>query len=193
VISDMYSVMARIAEIRKRFGLNGRAGIPPVNSFQQALQDNLKSTQLAGRKESGPGDVAPMEKALGTDALKQMARETAIRKGVPPGLVDAVISTESSYNPRAVSPKGAQGLMQLMPAVSSMMGVENPFSPGENLGAGVGLLKTLLDKYGWDYKKALAAYNAGEKAVDEHGGIPPYRETREYVRKVMDNYLKNSR
>ncbi|HDP80387.1 MAG TPA: lytic transglycosylase domain-containing protein, partial [Spirochaetes bacterium] len=186
MITDMYGVMTRIAEIKKRFGLSGKAGMPQLNNFQQALEDNLKNTQQAGRKEAGPGEVAPVEKALGTDALRQMARETAISKGVPPGLVDAVISTESSYNPRAVSPKGAQGLMQLMPSVSSMMGVENPFSPGENLGAGVGLLKTLLDKYGWDYKKALAAYNAGEKAVDEHGGMPPYRETREYVRKVMD-------
>jgi soluble lytic murein transglycosylase-like protein len=82
--------------------------------------------------------------------------------------------------------------MQLMPAVLDEMGVADPFSPEENIRAGVGVMKRLLEKYDMDYRKALAAYNAGERAVDEHGGVPPYGETAEYVNRVISSYLKNS-
>jgi soluble lytic murein transglycosylase-like protein len=124
--------------------------------------------------------------------MREIARMAAVRNGVPPGLVDAVIQAESSYNPKAVSPRGAKGLMQLMPQTAGMFGVEDPFSPKENIDAGVGLLKNLLDKYDGDYKKALAAYNAGEGAVDRNGGVPPYNETQEYVNRVISLYLRNS-
>ena len=82
--------------------------------------------------------------------------------------------------------------MQLMPSVARGLGVEDPFSPEENINAGVGIVKHLLEKYSGDYKKALAAYNAGEGAVDRNGGIPPITETREYVQKVIRDYMKNS-
>jgi len=112
----------------------------------------------------------------------------AARHGVDPRLVEAVIRVESGGNPRAVSPKGAQGLMQLMPERASELGVQNPFEPRQNLEGGVRHLRDLLNRFGGDLRLALAAYNAGEEAVRAHNGIPPYRETQEYVRKILALY-----
>ena len=112
-------------------------------------------------------------------------REIAARHGVAADLVEAVIRVESAFNPRAVSNKGAQGLMQLMPRTASSLGVRNVFDPRENIDGGVRHLRYLLDKYPGNVPFALAAYNAGEKAVDQYGGIPPYAETQQYVQKIL--------
>lgn len=109
----------------------------------------------------------------------------AQRQGVRTDLVRAVIQVESGFNARAVSPKGAMGLMQLMPATASRFGVLDPFNPAENIRAGVGYLRQLLDRYHDDEELALAAYNAGPGAVDRYGSqVPPYRETQAYVRRI---------
>jgi soluble lytic murein transglycosylase-like protein len=106
-------------------------------------------------------------------------------QGVRDDLVRAVIQVESAFNPRAVSPKGAMGLMQLMPTTAARFGVLDAFNPGENIRAGVGYLKQLLDRYDHNEQLALAAYNAGPLAVDRHGSqIPPYRETQNYVKRI---------
>jgi soluble lytic murein transglycosylase-like protein len=120
--------------------------------------------------------------------LKALAVSAARRHGLDPDLVLAVVSVESSFRPRAVSPKGAQGLMQLMPKTASALGVEDPLDPAQNLDGGARHLGSLLTLYGGDVRKALAAYNAGEGAVARHGGVPPYRETRAYVKKVLELY-----
>ena len=116
-------------------------------------------------------------------------REAAGRYGVEEGLIKAVIRVESGFNSRAVSPKGARGLMQLMPGTASMLGVRDSFDPRQNIDGGVRHLRGLIDRFGSDLKLALAAYNAGEQAVVTHGGIPPYRETRDYVTRILGLFV----
>jgi soluble lytic murein transglycosylase-like protein len=120
--------------------------------------------------------------------LRGLAVATARRHGLDPELVVAVVSVESAFRPEAVSPKGAQGLMQLMPKTAASLGVEDAFDPAQNLDGGARHLGQLLTVYGGDLARALAAYNAGEAAVHRHGGVPPYPETRAYVKKVLERY-----
>jgi soluble lytic murein transglycosylase-like protein len=125
--------------------------------------------------------VDESKSALYDDIIRDSARQHSVRSD----LVHAVVQVESGYNPWATSPKGALGLMQLMPATIQQFGVQNPFNPLENIRAGVAYLRQLLDKYADNEVLALAAYNAGPGAVDRHGhAVPPYRETRDYVSKV---------
>ncbi len=112
---------------------------------------------------------------------------TARANRLQPALVKAVIAAESNFDPDAVSRKGAQGLMQLMPKTARDLGVENPFHPVDNVRGGSRYLRRMLDRYG-DVERALAAYNAGPTAVDRYGGVPPYRETRDYVKRVLTYY-----
>jgi len=115
-------------------------------------------------------------------------KDASGRYGVPERLVQAVIRVESAFNPRAVSIKGAQGLMQLMPETASMLGVRNSFDPQQNIDGGVRHLRGLIDRFGNDLPMALAAYNAGEKAVVTYRGIQPFAETRDYVTRVLYYY-----
>ena len=125
--------------------------------------------------------VAPEKTTL----YDPMIRQHAELGGVRPDLVRAVVQVESGYNPYARSPKGAMGLMQLMPATAQQFGVRNPFNPIENIRAGVSYLRQLLDRYSNNEELALAAYNAGPGAVDKYGTtVPPYKETRDYVSKI---------
>jgi soluble lytic murein transglycosylase-like protein len=122
--------------------------------------------------------------------LDRIVRDAAVRHQVDPALVKAVISTESGWNPQAVSRKGAVGLMQLIPGTAQRFGVGNPFDPAQNVEGGTTYLKALLDRYNGDLSKTLAAYNAGEHAVDANRGVPPYWETQRYVQKVQDAYFR---
>ena len=115
-------------------------------------------------------------------------QDAAERYQVPIKLVSAVIRVESGFNPKAVSPKGAQGLMQLMPQTASILGVRNSFDPRENIDGGVRHLRALIDRFPHSLSLAIAAYNAGERAVAQYGEIPPYPETQDYVAKVMRFY-----
>jgi len=129
--------------------------------------------------------LAPM--AAGTD-VRALAIATARRHGVDPNLVLAVVAVESGFQPDAVSHKGAQGLMQLMPATARELGVTDALDPAQNLDGGTRYLRMLVAQYGGDLGKALAAYNAGPGAVKRHRGVPPYRETHHYIDKVLKRY-----
>ncbi len=107
-----------------------------------------------------------------------------------PDLVNSVIRAESGFNVRAVSPKGAQGLMQLMPQTASQLGVQNAFDPQANVEGGTRYLRELLERYDFDLVKALAAYNAGPQRVEQYGGVPPYYETKAYVARIVRDFNK---
>lgn len=124
----------------------------------------------------------------GTGSLRQLASDVARRHGLDPELVMAVAGVESAFQAKAVSRKGAQGLMQLMPGTARDLGVADPFDPAANLDGGTRYLRDLLATYDGDLPKALAAYNAGPTAVNRHQGVPPYKETRDYVKKVLHRY-----
>ncbi len=126
--------------------------------------------------------------SLPSGSLRALIMSAASRHGINARLVEAIIAVESAFNPRAVSRKGAMGLMQLMPKTARQYAVRNPFDPLQNIQGGLHLLRDLLHRFQGDLRLALAAYNAGEKAVVEYDGIPPYRETREYVKKVLHRY-----
>ena len=124
------------------------------------------------------------------ERLERIVREAAERHQVDPALVKAVIATESGWNTHAVSNKGAMGLMQLVPGTAQRFGVGNPYDPAQNVDGGTRYLKTLLERYNGDVTKSIAAYNAGEHAVDASGGVPRIPETQRYVRKVTDAYFR---
>jgi soluble lytic murein transglycosylase-like protein len=127
--------------------------------------------------------------AMEPAALSQMVQQSAEKNHVDPALVRAVISTESNWNSSAVSAKGALGLMQLIPGTAQRLGVGNAFDPVQNVEGGTRYLAMLLQRYNGDVTKAVAAYNAGPGAVDRFGGVPAYRETRNYVQKVTSTYF----
>jgi soluble lytic murein transglycosylase-like protein len=122
------------------------------------------------------------------EEFREMIARTALQHGLHPELVYAVAAVESNFNPDAVSVKGAQGLMQLMPGTAQRFGVIDPYDPAENVLGGVRYLRYLLDRFNGDSRLALAAYNAGENAVLAVRGIPPFRETRNYVAKVLRRF-----
>lgn len=141
------------------------------------------------RRRAADGALITVAEARSVlDAYRGEIDAAAARHGVSPALVAAVIAVESAGRPRAVSPKGAQGLMQLMPATGRRFGATDPFDTGDNILAGTAYLNWLLREFGEDPVLALAGYNAGEGAVARHGGVPPYAETRDYVVRVLDAF-----
>lgn len=137
---------------------------------------------------SGAGYLPYAPDALNPQQLHALVADASARNNVPEGLVNAVIMAESAGNPSAVSPVGAQGLMQLMPGTAASCGVSNPFAAAENVDCGTRYLASLLSRYNNNVELAVAAYNAGPGAVERYHGVPPYAETRAYVSRVLAAY-----
>jgi soluble lytic murein transglycosylase-like protein len=162
--ADLSAVRSRIAEISAPLN-DGVANDPPAPAAFAALVHT-----------SVPPGVA------------DLARRSGARNALDPALIEAVIANESAYDPRALSPAGAQGLMQLMPGTAASLGVTDPADAAQNVAGGSRYLRSLLDRFGGNVSLALAAYNAGPGAVQQFGGIPPYAETRAYVDHVLATY-----
>ena len=149
--------------------------VPPV---ALALAEDQPRQAPAHKTEEQPNEVpqAPFE---------QIINRAASTHEVDPHLIKAIIMAESRYNPRAVSKRGARGLMQLMPVTAKSLGVEDSFDPEENINGGVMYFRKLLDRFDGNVEFALAAYNAGSRYVRKYGGVPPFRQTRTYIHKVF--------
>jgi len=158
-LSSLQRVLSRIAEIEERF----QSRVAPKNSFFSGV--------VAAE--------APTRKSF-----EELVEEYARKYEMDPRLVKKLVQVESGFNPQAVSPKGAMGLMQLMPDTCRDLGVENPFDVQENLEGGLRYLKGLMEQF-QDVRLALAAYNAGPARVREYGGIPPFPETQQFVKKIL--------
>lgn len=139
---------------------------------------------------SGAGPAGPDLGQVSTSRIevRDLVHRVSVENGLDPKLMDALVRVESGYDPRAVSRKGAMGLMQLMPATASRLGVADPFDPEQNVRGGVREFARLIDRYRGNLQLALAAYNAGEGAVARYRGIPPYNETRNYVSRILTIY-----
>ncbi|MCA1960132.1 MAG: lytic transglycosylase domain-containing protein [Desulfomonile sp.] len=180
--------------------LVGAAGIAGADIYMRTHKNGHKEFT---NTPSGPGWVFYMRESGYVPFIKfseagkpksidRIIREIADEYQIDAALVKAIITVESAFDPQAVSRKGAQGLMQLMPSTARQLNVEKPFDPRENIIGGVKYIKGLIASYG-DLRLALAAYNAGPKAVDKYAGIPPYRETIQYVKRVLKHYKRFQR
>ena len=198
-LSGVEAIQARISEIQRRFGIEGPVPGTAVG-FQRALDAELKkndgatSPQMAGTGTTTKADAAKVTPTEASTQLSSASNETtrfiqeaAAKYGLDSRLVAAVAEAESSGNQSEVSDAGAVGVMQLMPDTAAALGV-NPYDEKQNIEGGAHYLKQMLDTFGGDMKKAIAAYNAGPQAVKDYGGVPPYAETQNYVNKVLDLY-----
>lgn len=162
------------------------------------INANPQSAKLAATKHTSiylPSEISVTGRSrpgmeVDRDGVEKLVREAADRHRMDPALVRAVIETESNWNPKAYSHKGAGGLMQLIPTTAQRYGAYDVFDPQQNIDAGVKYLRTLLERYNGNLDLALAAYNAGEGAVDRAHGVPSFRETRSYVQKVQNAYFR---
>ena len=148
---------------------------------------DVVTAEIAGY-EGAPPEAKAANHAASTRDLPSIIGDASRRSQIDADFIASVIKAESGGNPRAVSRKGAQGLMQLMPETANKLGVSNSFDPAENVDGGVRYLRDLLAQYNGDAVKALAAYNAGPQRVEQYGGVPPYRETHAYVARVINDY-----
>ena len=167
------------------------------NSQKVISSPSLKVKYLAAGTEHRSSSIGrkkaervlhPLARKKAERVLHPIVIQAAIRHQIDPALIKAIIMAESGYNTRAISKKGAKGLMQLMPATAQALGVEDVFNPKQNINGGVRYFKQLVNQFGGDVELALAAYNAGSRNVRHYQGIPPFKATRYYIKKVFEYY-----
>jgi len=160
-----------------------------IEHFEAAPEESIPVPPRPG-SEKLPTSQPPALASATSVPLSRVVDDASGRYHLDPDLVKSVIKAESGFNVRAVSPKGAQGLMQLMPGTATQLGVSNSFDPHANVEGGTRYLRELLERYNFDLVKALAAYNAGPQKVERYKGVPPYYETRAYVARVVRDFNK---
>ena len=159
--------------------------------FTSDSPDSFIELPTAEIASYAPDDAPPATPAIAEDKqldVNAILKDAGAKHGLDPDFLSSVVHAESGYNVKAVSPKGARGLMQLMPKTAEELGVMDSFDPAANVDGGTRYLRALLDQYNGDVPKALAAYNAGEKRVAQYHGVPPYAETHAYVRRIILEY-----
>ena len=174
-LSSLDITLHRISAIENQFQSLMSYGNVPDKDFQKILDTSVKNTK-------NPNSVSRSE-------IDNLVSKYAERNGLDEDFVKAVINQESGFNPNATSKCGAMGLMQLMPSTAQGLGVTNAYDAEQNIEGGTKYLKGLMDRFGNDKSLALAAYNAGPGAVDKYDGVPPYKETQNYVRSILSSYL----
>ena len=200
-MENIANIKNRIADIQARFGIPQQL---PGADFGTTLQKEMqrakesektsaeKSAAAAGSLQDPHQTAAQMmlpstDGTVSSQSFANMVAEAARKYEVDPKLLSAVAEAESGGNQSAVSPAGAVGVMQLMPDTAASLGVD-PYDEKQNIEGGAKYLRQMLDSFGGDVRKAVAAYNAGPQAVHDYGGVPPYRETQSYVNRVLDLY-----
>ena len=204
ISAELSAISARIAQITGSSsapgldggGVDGMSMLDPNSSsfaaLVQAALDGQGSAPLDAQN-SALNVQAPLPNApamIPPAQIDQLVSANSATFNVDPNLVKAIIANESGFNAHATSSVGAQGLMQLMPGTASGLGVSNSYDPAQNVWGGTKYIKGLLDRFGGDMRKAVAAYNAGPGAVEKYGGVPPYAETQNYVQNVLASYEK---
>ncbi|GBF35307.1 membrane-bound lytic murein transglycosylase D precursor [Desulfocucumis palustris] len=176
-----------LAAVLSASGTGGGDGLPgltinPGGPFNYV--NRYPSLMPEGTKRNVVGTSVGASAAAAATGVEEIIAKVSEKYNLDPALLKAVVKVESGFNPLAVSSAGAMGLMQLMPGTAAGLGVKDPFDPGENIDAGARYLKSMLDRYNGNVNLALAAYNAGPGAVQKYGGVPPYRETMDYLQRV---------
>lgn len=186
-LAPLTPVCADVFQYMDERGVVHFTDAPTHKGFQLIIKSKEEPKPSAPEPDLQPAkpEEGPVQSAE-VSPLEAMVAEVSSRYNLDPSLVLAVIEVESNFNPQAISPKGALGLMQLMPGTIIALGVANPFSPWDNIEGGVRYLAELLNFFRGNLRLALAAYNAGKEAVLKYGDIPPFKETINYVRAVMD-------
>ena len=180
------TVVARVSQLEAMIAAaNGGSPSPSVatsTSFDHQLSQATSAQAATATAATGTSSTAT---GSGSVPYEQQIDAAAQKYGIDPAILKGLIKQESGFNPAAGSPAGAQGLTQLMPGTAAALGVTDVHDPAQSIDGGARYLKQQLDRFGGDYSKALAAYNAGPGAVQRYGGIPPYAETQNYVKSIL--------